>query len=249
MTGRAFSVHLGLNYVNPTNYGGWNGELAGCVPDSRNMAEMAERAGWQVNALWNDAECTNGALASKIAEMAGTLRRGDRFLLSYSGHGGQVPDRNKDEEDGRDETWCLHDGELIDDSLNAMLAQFRAGVRVVVISDSCHSGTVTRAPRVPTGRSSKPMVIRGLPEPEIGIVKASVLLFSGCTDDQLSGDLAEGGRFTITMLRELETLPAGAGWRTLEYQVRRKMPWQQRPGLYLSGKINERFLNERPFLT
>ena len=35
--------------------------------------------------------------------------------MSYSGHGGQTPDLNGDEPDRKDETWCLHDGQLIDD--------------------------------------------------------------------------------------------------------------------------------------
>jgi hypothetical protein len=56
-----------------------------------------------------------------------------------------VPDRNHDEPDLQDETWCLYDGELIDDEINRALARFKAGVRVLVLSDSCHSGTVTKA--------------------------------------------------------------------------------------------------------
>ena len=39
----------------------------------------------------------------------------------------------------------MYDGELVDDQLYAALAGFAAGVRVLVLSDSCHSGTVTRA--------------------------------------------------------------------------------------------------------
>jgi hypothetical protein len=48
-----------------------------------------------------------------IARAAAALRSGDIFLLTYSGHGGQVPDRNHDEPDLQDETWCLYDGELL----------------------------------------------------------------------------------------------------------------------------------------
>jgi hypothetical protein len=43
-----------------------------------------------------------------------------------------------------DETWCLFDGELLDDELHELWARFTRGVRVLVLSDSCHSGTVTR---------------------------------------------------------------------------------------------------------
>ena len=67
------------------------------------------------------------------------------FLLTYSGHGSQVPDKNGDEtEDGYDETWVLYDRQLVDDELYALWSKFAAGVRIVVLSDSCHSGTAIR---------------------------------------------------------------------------------------------------------
>jgi hypothetical protein len=56
-----------------------------------------------------------------------------------------VADASGDEPDKQDETWCLFDGQLIDDELYHELSKFAAGVRVLVLSDSCHSGTVTRA--------------------------------------------------------------------------------------------------------
>jgi hypothetical protein len=56
-----------------------------------------------------------------------------------------VPDVSGDEADKQDETWCLYDGQLIDDELYFELSRFAAGVRILVLSDSCHSGTVTRA--------------------------------------------------------------------------------------------------------
>jgi hypothetical protein len=65
-------------------------------------------------------------------------------MLTYSGHGGQLPDLNGDEPDGQDETWCLFDSELVDDEIYATLSSFSPGVRVLVLSDSCHSGTVVK---------------------------------------------------------------------------------------------------------
>ena len=65
-------------------------------------------------------------------------------MLSYSGHGGQLPDLNDDEPDQEDETWCLYDGQVVDDELNELYSQFRQGVRILVFSDSCHSGSVAK---------------------------------------------------------------------------------------------------------
>ena len=58
-----------------------------------------------------------------------------------------MPDVWGDEADKQDETWCLYDGQLIDDELYFELSKFAPGVRILVLSDSCHSGTVVRAGR------------------------------------------------------------------------------------------------------
>ena len=46
--------------------------------------------------------------------------------------------------DAKDETWCLFDRQLVDDELYALWADFPARCLVVVLSDSCNSGSVTR---------------------------------------------------------------------------------------------------------
>ncbi|MDF2969683.1 MAG: hypothetical protein K0R61_133 [Microvirga sp.] len=235
----ALSLHLGLNFVDPNAYGGWDGELRGCHLDSYNMEGLARLNGWEVDDVLLDERATAIALDEKMREYAGVLEEGDRLLLTYSGHGGSVRDVSGDENDGRDESWCLWSSELLDDQIATMLARFRPGVRIVVVSDSCHSGTVTRARR--SRRVAK------LPDPEVGLVKASVLLFSGCTDEQLSGDLPVGGKFTTTMLECLRTLSPKAGWRTLHHQVVQAMPRDQTPRLDLSGIVDPEFIDERPF--
>jgi hypothetical protein len=71
-----------------------------------------------------------------------------------------VPDVSGDEADKQDETWCLYDGQLIDDELYFELSRFAAGVRILVLSDSCHSGTVTRvAPPVLATTHQRPKLM------------------------------------------------------------------------------------------
>ena len=36
----ARSIHFGLNHVDPGAYNGWDGELAGCINDARDMQAM-----------------------------------------------------------------------------------------------------------------------------------------------------------------------------------------------------------------
>lgn len=140
----ALSVHIGLNTVDPKHYEGWSGELVACEFDAKDMTALAKSAGMKPTTLLTK-QATRQRVLGAIRAAASALRRGDLFFLTYSGHGGQIDDVSGEEDDKLDETWCLFDGELIDDELYLELSRFSAGVRVLVLSDSCHSGTVTRA--------------------------------------------------------------------------------------------------------
>ncbi len=141
---QGLSLHLGLNLVDPAHYGGWSGELAACEFDANDMAAIARSQGMKPTVLLTK-KATRAAVQRALDAAARTLKAGDLFFLSFSGHGGQVPDASGEEADKQDETWCLYDAQLIDDELYFALSRFAAGVRILVLSDSCHSGTVTRA--------------------------------------------------------------------------------------------------------
>ncbi len=140
---RAISIHIGLNGVSGDAYGGWTGPLAACEFDANDMAAIAKDKGMSSTVLLTKKATRANALGA-LRRAAKSLRAGDLLFLSYSGHGGQVPDINGDEDDKRDETWCLYDGQVIDDELYLEFSRFAAGVRILVLSDSCHSGTVAR---------------------------------------------------------------------------------------------------------
>ncbi|MBX3609839.1 MAG: caspase family protein [Hydrogenophaga sp.] len=147
------SLHIGLNEVSANAYAGWTGPLAACEFDANDMTALARARGFSPTTLLT-AQATRTRVLSALRQVARTLKAGDLFLLSYSGHGGQIDDTSADEDDKLDETWCLYDGQLIDDELYYELSRFVEGVRVLVVSDSCHSGTVTRAP-MPTPGSAQ----------------------------------------------------------------------------------------------
>jgi len=142
------SLHIGLNSVSASAYGGWDGPLAACEFDANDMTALAKQQGIRPTTLLTK-KATRAAVLAEMRKAAKLLADGDLFFLSYSGHGGQVPDVTGEEDDKKDETWCLYDGQLIDDELYFELGRFEAGVRIVVLSDSCHSGTVTRDVRMP----------------------------------------------------------------------------------------------------
>jgi hypothetical protein len=141
---KGLALTIGLNAVDPRHYEGWSGELNACEADADDIKNVARSQKFKVQTLLTKQATRSGVLGS-IARATKVLKAGDIFVLTYSGHGGQVPDRNGDEPDGQDETWCLYDGELIDDEIYAALGRFARGVRVLVLSDSCHSGSVTKA--------------------------------------------------------------------------------------------------------
>ncbi len=262
-TGKALTI--GLNAVDPEHYGGWSGDLNACEADANDMAEIAKINKFQVKTLLTK-NATRANVIDEISEAANTLKPGDLFMLSYSGHGGQVPDINGDEVDDLDETWCLYDGEMIDDELNAQFAKFAEGVNVLVFSDSCHSGTMTKVaylrsinainPKVRyrdmpldialrVYRENKPFYDKIMKDPGLkdaeDNVKASVLLISGCQDNQLSADGEANGLFTSQLLAVWNHEKYRGNYRQFYKGIYKLMPYDQKPNFYRTGVINPSF--------
>lgn len=290
-TPTALSVHLGLNAVDPRHYAGWSGDLVACEFDARDMAALATAAGIKPTVLLTK-QATRTKALSAIRAAAKKLKRGDFFLLTFSGHGGQIDDVSGEEADKLDETWCLHDAELIDDELYLELCRFATGVRIVVLSDSCHSGTVTRAAAPRPGRGdARPKQLppaiaqqvyqrhqafydklqrdvlraagRASVDPDEALAnahagmsarletiatrcKASVILISGCQDNQTSMDGAKNGAFTEQLLRVWQRGAFTGTYRTFHAAIKAGMDASQTPNLFTMGPARE-FLAEAPF--
>lgn len=254
---RGVSLHIGLNKVDPKAY------PPGTVPDLENAEndsrEMHNVATWYCNVSTELAgkKATSKNVIEAITAAAAELESGDFFFLSYSGHGGQLPDLSGDEkDDGLDETWVLYDRELIDDELHGLLAKFKSGVRVLVISDSCHSGTVvTDAAGRPRGltdaqkatiyehrRAEYQAIQREAKAGGPAKIKASVLLLSACQDDQLASDGVNGnGEFTEALLNTWDSGHYKGSYRQCFEDVRAEMPDDQTPNLLRLGPADEAF--------
>lgn len=275
---KGLSLHIGLNHVDPAHYDGWDGQLAGCEADAHDMTALAKKQKFKPTRLINE-QATADAVIRAISDAANKLKVGDLFLVSYSGHGGQVPDRNGDEKDGWDETWVLYDRQLVDDELYALWSQFEPGVRVLVISDSCHSGTVTRqilyeqlttGPLAHGALAAPTLGTRAMPEDARnrtykknrafydGIQKAfrsgdkvnvgaSILLMSGCQDNQLSSDGDRNGLFTQNMLQVWNKGQFKGRYRKFYQEIAQRMPPWQSPNFYRAGIVNPQFEAQTPF--
>lgn len=128
--------------------------LFGAANDARDIAGALRRLGAEVELL-TDGAATREAVIAAFGRQAAKAGPGDMLVFTYAGHGLQEPEAIPgDEEDGMDETLVFagfaFDGagaaeRLRDNEIGALLATVHPEARVLVVVDSCHSGTMTRA--------------------------------------------------------------------------------------------------------
>jgi metacaspase-1 len=203
-------------------------DLRGCVNDVKNLRAALTRyygfASKDITTL-TDLKATTKAMQSAIQTLVKGAKKGDVLLLHYSGHGANVPDKNGDEAERRDEILCPTDLDwkkpFLDDWLRQTLDGLRAGVSLTVIMDCCHSGTNTRrldppdAARIPrylpnpwdlmavesgrklrgTVRGSLRTSTRVKRRKDVVDVDIPELLITGCRDTQTSADAYIGGSY------------------------------------------------------
>jgi hypothetical protein len=146
---------IGIN-----NYPGTHMDLQGCVNDASDWAAELTTRGFKVSTLLDD-QATKEAMVKAMGDLIGKANKGDTLVITFSGHGTYQPDTDGDEVDGLDEALCPYDlqtkGEaLTDDEIHSLFLTRKSGVRIVLISDSCHSGTVTRAAKAEKDADSRP---------------------------------------------------------------------------------------------
>ena len=144
------------------------------------------------------------------------------------------------------------------------------GVRIFVLSDSCHSGTVLKAAlnqpimMMETSRGNQPRY-KFLPDekaaqayrknkafydpilrdPKLGKnrekIKASVILISGCMDNQYSMDGIFNSLFTAHLLRAWHEGTYKGSIKTFHGKIKEIMPPTQTPNYLLMGPKNTGF--------
>lgn len=263
---RAFSIHIGVNDPQERCAGL---PLEHSETAAWRMAELANRAGYDGLLVLRGPEATCKAVDDAFAGAAQTLAGGDTLLITFSGHGTVVRDRNCDEL-GWDEAWCLHDGILLDDKLAGFWKLFEAGVRIVVVAESCFSGDMLRhggnGAGEPAQTAAPEQVMRsggtghggvepgagwmasciGAPPADAQGTQASVLLLAACTDEQK----ALAGLYTEKLLEVWNGGAFQGSYCDLHACVRHKVMcagFRQEPQIAMLGAPDPAFPLETAF--
>jgi metacaspase-1 len=194
-------------------------DLNGCVNDAKAWANLLIKnfgfAGSAVKMLL-DADATKAKIIAGLKNLLAGAKAGDILVFTNSSHGTYVADTSGDEE-MYDEALCPYDcadNLIVDDELRKLFANLGEGVGLTVISDSCFSGTVTRAavseviPGLKTpddrrvrflnpalmGRAVLENPFKAKPKGKIKYPESKMkdLLLSGCSDKEYSYDALIG---------------------------------------------------------
>lgn len=215
--------------VGINNYPGSQNDLQGCVNDMNDWAQLFRDQQFDEVVTLQDSQATKSALMQALEKGIVETGAKDLFMFTFSGHGTWIPDDDGDEADGRDEALCPHDFDknlIVDDELFELFSSRHWGSRIVMLSDSCHSGSVARmAPALGTSRRMVRFMPPGifLPDKRVAVAKrlekaaskgkmrSTCLLISGCKDTEYSYDAWFGARpngaFTYAALAALKHNP------------------------------------------
>ena len=230
-TGKGYALIIGVEKLS----GNYNIEGSGYLPqppnDATAIANIALKKGFATKLLLTE-DATRKNVIEHIIGLSQIAKEGDLVFIYYSGHGSQVKADEKDEEeDMLNEAWCLYDGLLIDNELYRLWRYFAAGLRIFFVSDSCHSGTMTKSyPVTPNSKTKgnylQPKYIsrlltketynknkasykkdlEDLGQPPHLEINVPILSFAGCEDAQCSYALSNSklSIFTEEFKRLLE---------------------------------------------
>lgn len=140
---------IGCNYPNQSN------RLYGCINDVINIANtLVDAFDYDLNnitVLRDDSKSSNNVptrsnIMNHLNALANNSGHLSEIWIHYSGHGSQIRDNNKDENDNLDEIIMPTDfknaGSITDDDIFNILKNISSRCRVILCFDSCHSGSI-----------------------------------------------------------------------------------------------------------
>ena len=180
-----YALVIGIDYVKTPEI-----KLNGCCTDAYNTKEMLlNRFGFlneNITILTDDntditRESNTANIEVALKELSEKSKKNAKFIVVfYSGHGTQTPDEIGEdfEVDGKDEL------------KRQFLDNLEENVNVLIISDSCHSGSM--ADLSWTYNSSSKKIVNT--KTKVDNLKPNIWQVSGCMDSQYSEELEINGR-------------------------------------------------------
>lgn len=208
------SIHIGIN-----DYPSTGADLKGCLNDASSWETYFGSVGFKDRQLLTNSAATADKIIESIAWVMDGLKPGSISVITFAGHGCQIPDGEGEEPDGLDEALCAYDFSwdkghvLSDDVLFSLTGRAPRGSCVVMIADCCHSGTLERQ----FLSNPHPRTARFMPPPDwlservarsnlmhkgaarlMGRSQSNddgtLVMLSGCAPDQVSYDTWRDGR-------------------------------------------------------
>lgn len=218
------AICVGIN-----NYSGIGNDLRGCVNDANDWASMLDFAGYQTKIIL-DADATRQKILSELDNLVTSAAPGDEIVFTYSGHGTSVADTSGDESDAYDEALYVYDGILLDDELREVIRKMNPEAHLIVISDSCFSGSVTRveAAALTTPRFVETDKIPPDAKPKKRFLSEEEMieiLISGCSDSEYSYDAQINGRWNGAMTAYATfVMRKGQTYKEFYQKLRERLP-------------------------
>ena len=230
--------------------------------------------------ILKDAQATHTGIENAFNTLINRVKLGDDdfVYIFYSGHGSQTADLNGDESSGKDQTWVSYGSrsstvehkdnyDVLDDEIGDWLAKlYDKTDKVVFVSDSCHSATVSRAAErgealVRAVKEDKRSHLLGKltyakPTTHLGIRVSAARDYESALDGLIKDEQAYG-LFTWYWVHSLQQAKAGYTWHDVfkrtyaqvtAYRGIAQQPDMQQPQMEGKGHhlVQKRRLRELP---
>lgn len=246
---KGISLHFGLNYVCKKKYKGWDGKSRTSVADALLMAQMASNLGYDVQGCFLSKNATTENFKNALKSAVKELEENDILFISFSGHGGQIRDRNGDEIDGFDEFWYLYDGIIRDDYMVKFIKSIKTKIRLIIVADCCHSGGMIEDLPLKNYNVAGSQFFIGNPLP-VEDIEVQIQLLACCRENQVAYEKeflnSKYSIFTEYLDRYLRT-GKFKNYNLLFQQLQKDLKHKQTP-IHLKRGLNvEDFASQSPF--
>ena len=222
--------------------GSWS-NLDGAVNDAKTMCEiLMNRFGFKkenILLLTDEQANRENILKSITGQLIAPSSEGDIVFFFYAGHGSQVVNSKSTEPDKKDETIVPSDillgaKDIRDKELGYLFNQLLdKKVSLTAIFDCCHSGSITRGPKIPSTEKTRFIPIDTVDIADAMDIGASpeergALIITAAQDHQLAGESTDErgnshGAFSLGLVDVLKSAPVNESVEYLFLRVKAMM--------------------------